>query len=142
MSWFREARPYRGVPCFICRKNNWLYRNYFNTVDAMVWGGSIYFKNRKAYRNRALRRHEYRHIEQARETWFFGIRYAVLTMWYGYWNNPYEIDARNHAGMSHERTPIEYPLVRGGMEDYISTVNKMLDLQDAVHRLTAEHHQP
>jgi len=136
MSWFKQARPYRGVPCFICRKNNWLYRNYFNTIDAMVWGGAIYFKNRKAYRNKALRKHEYRHIEQARERWLFGLRYGLLSIWYGYWNNPYEIDARNAAGQSHERP--QYKFTKTGMEDYLTTVSRIVELQKAIHQTLSE----
>ena len=41
--------------------------------------------------------HEARHTEQYRSDAFFPLRYLWGSLRYGYTNNPYEIDARNHA---------------------------------------------
>ena len=43
-----------------------------------------------------LIRHEMKHIEQIQEQGRlkFAVKYTYYTMRYGYWNNPYEIEAR------------------------------------------------
>jgi len=46
--------------------------------------------------NAALTRHEMKHLEQIEQDgrFVFTVRYAWWTLCYGYWNNPYEIEAR------------------------------------------------
>ncbi len=43
-----------------------------------------------------LERHERKHVEQIWRGWIigFGIKYAYYLIKYGYWNSPYEIEAR------------------------------------------------
>ena len=43
-----------------------------------------------------LIRHEKKHLEQIQEQGRlkFAVKYTYYTMRYGYWNNPYEIEAR------------------------------------------------
>ena len=46
--------------------------------------------------DKPLIRHELKHIEQieAEGRLKFGIKYLYYTIKYGYWNNPYEVEAR------------------------------------------------
>lgn len=96
--WFKEARPYKGVRCFVKRRGNWLLDWFFMGVFAFTWRGCMYFCSRRAYRTHWLKEHEYHHIEQARNIWFFHLKYALATIWYGYDNNPYEAEARMVSG--------------------------------------------
>lgn len=43
---------------------------------------------------RALLAHELAHVEQWRRDRLFPLRYAAASLRYGYWNNPYEVEAR------------------------------------------------
>lgn len=91
--WFEEVRPHKGVRCFIRRRGNWLIDWFFSTILAVTLGDCIYFRSYRAYRKRWLRDHEYRHVEQGRKVRFFLLRYMFATLWYGYRNNPYEVEA-------------------------------------------------
>jgi hypothetical protein len=42
----------------------------------------------------ALIAHELEHVRQWRNDPLFPARYTIATFWHGYWNNPYEIEAR------------------------------------------------
>jgi len=46
----------------------------------------------------ALLEHEKVHIKQQLRGWLIGfyIKYLYYNWKYGYWNNPYEVEARNH----------------------------------------------
>lgn len=43
---------------------------------------------------RSLLEHELVHVEQWRKDPLFPIRYTLATIRHGYWNNPYEVEAR------------------------------------------------
>lgn len=43
---------------------------------------------------RSLLAHELVHVEQWRKDRLFPLRYAAASLRYGYWNNPYEVEAR------------------------------------------------
>lgn len=50
--------------------------------------------------NEKLLRHEMVHIEQQKRGWLIGfyIKYFYYQWKYGYYNNPYEVEARNISG--------------------------------------------
>ena len=52
----------------------------------------------------ALLAHELVHVRQWREDTLFPLRYTLATLRHGYWNNPYEVEARE-AVASTARTP-------------------------------------
>jgi hypothetical protein len=50
----------------------------------------------KYFNNSALRRHEQRHAMQCQRDGYFTFWFLIFwyLLWYGYWNSPYEIEAR------------------------------------------------
>ena len=56
----------------------------------------IYYRNAKSYSNGRLRKHELMHIEQMEREGkpLFLLKYNWYWITRGYWNNPYEIEAR------------------------------------------------
>jgi len=65
---------------------------------ALVIGQTVYYSMSEAEVGPRLRRHENRHKQQYKENGFFKFifLYIFYTIKYGYRNNPFEVDARNH----------------------------------------------
>ena len=51
--------------------------------------------------------HELTHVRQWREDPLFPIRYTLASLRHGYWNNPYEVEARRAAAASAVTLPSE-----------------------------------
>ena len=55
-------------------------------------------------RHQGLLRHELVHVEQIDRdgAWVFAFRYLWWLIIYGYWNNPYEVEAYDHEPINEE----------------------------------------
>lgn len=72
------------------------FKGYHGYITA--WG-QVYIK--EDYKsNQMLLKHEWRHVQQMTEDGviIWNLKYIAYQIIYGYWNNPYEIDARKFAG--------------------------------------------
>ena len=60
----------------------------------------ICYRNEEWMKNEGLRKHEAVHCRQMEENgWLkFMIKYLCYSMRYGYWKNPYEVEARSESG--------------------------------------------
>jgi hypothetical protein len=68
---------------------------------AMVWGNTILLHNvskEEFVANKPWLRHEIQHVHQVQQfgKYYFLWRYFILSLKYGYYNHPFEIDARLH----------------------------------------------
>lgn len=56
----------------------------------------VYYKDLESMNNRRMYKHESKHLEQINRegSLRFTIKYLYYSYKYGYWNNPYEIEAR------------------------------------------------
>lgn len=61
---------------------------------AAVTLGRTIVLNPDARLTRELLVHELTHVRQWREDALFPLRYTLATLKHGYWNNPYEVEAR------------------------------------------------
>jgi hypothetical protein len=63
---------------------------------AFVGPGFIVYATKEAAQDESVRKHELQHlVQQAREgQWRFWIKYVYWLFRRGYWNHPYEVDAR------------------------------------------------
>ncbi len=80
---------------------------------AMVWGHTILLFNTSKQdflSNQTWVRHEVRHVLQVRKIgkYTFLWRYFVLGLKYGYYNHPYEVDARLHEDDTHVLDMVEF----------------------------------
>ena len=58
---------------------------------------------------RGLLAHELAHVRQWQQDALFPVRYALATLRHGYWNNPYEVEARAEAAISTSTPTAENP---------------------------------
>ena len=69
----------------------------FSKFDAITFYNFIFYRNEKAMKE--LKKHEEKHVEQYFKYPFtFLIRYIYYSIKYGYYNNPFEIEARKNNG--------------------------------------------
>ena len=70
-------------------------------VAAYTPWGTIYFISKKVMKNKKLMKHELahqKHIERDGAI-IYGLKYIYYMISRGYWNNPYEIEARKAMGI-------------------------------------------
>lgn len=98
----KEVHPYKGVRCFVRMTGDGFWTNFwtsfFSDVDAAMLFGYMIFKDEAVYQREEIKQHEYCHALQHRSTWFFHLRYHLATRRHGYWQNPYEVEARRYSG--------------------------------------------
>lgn len=72
---------------------NYLLTRYGLAGITMPWG-TVYL-HKEYFRHRALRRHELFHLRQIRRDGAitFSVKYLFWLFRYGYWGNPYELEA-------------------------------------------------
>lgn len=76
-----------------------LIKKYMNKKGFFGWTSfwnTIYYLREKDLNDEKLRKHELCHVAQIKREGY--IKFTIKYMWYnfkvGYWNNPYEIEAR------------------------------------------------
>jgi hypothetical protein len=72
--------------------------------------GTVYFLNKRLMKERKLITHEMKHHEQLVKEGIFGyaIKYYYFFIKYGYYNNPYEREARRVMGINNKKQYLKY----------------------------------
>lgn len=83
-----------GTPIFIATTGR-MRRLLFSDALAFVWGHAIFYRSSYVMRQKSVRLHERRHLEQRRlfGPILFELVYGAMHLLYGYENNPLEKDA-------------------------------------------------
>lgn len=76
------------------RYNHWWFR-FFPGGGVVLWP-YVLFKRSEEEVSDKLFAHEMVHVQQIRTegAFIFYLKYLLFTIRYGYWNNPYEVEAR------------------------------------------------
>lgn len=83
----------------------WIIKKYLDIFkfDALTtFWGVIYYKDINAFNDLKLKKHEIMHENQMKRDGYiiFHIKYTWYLLIYGYWNNPYEVEARKAEDVS------------------------------------------
>lgn len=68
---------------------------------AAVTLGRTIVINKGTRMTRSLLSHEMTHVRQWQRDPLFPVKYSLATLRHGYWNNPYEVEARDFAARDH-----------------------------------------
>jgi hypothetical protein len=98
--WFGcKVRQWRGCNCIIFTKKTTIDWDDFagEGTEAFYAYGCFYFKNMKTFKRKSVRRHEWKHRQQAKRDGHlvFSAKYLYYNLVHGYHNNPYESEARS-----------------------------------------------
>lgn len=93
---------YRGVPCVVLR-NRRMRKLLLGDYCGAYLCGTMLFRSESDFRSRNTKRHEHRHYQQECKDFLFPPKYVFYTVMDGYWDNPYERDARRFASSSRRR---------------------------------------
>jgi len=72
--------------------------------------GTVYFLNKEFMREKKIINHETKHYEQLTKEGIFkyAIKYFYCLIKYGYYNNPYEREARKAMGINNKKQDLKY----------------------------------
>lgn len=84
----------------IATKGVWYWLLTKLNLDGYTTYWAIYIKPLPQEQFEVVLKHELTHVEQMKREGkvVFSIKYLYYLIKYGYWNNPYEIEARKEAG--------------------------------------------
>lgn len=96
-----RTTSFGGVPCVVVR--NKTARRMMGGCFGAYFLGAMVFRSEADFRDRKVRRHEHRHYQQEAKDFLFIPKYVYYLAANGYWDNPYERDARRFASSSRRR---------------------------------------